>query len=80
MATRFKHWFYFRGLLIWSCYIKNADPDKYLYSDYGIGFDTREQYSLPDGSVSKKCIIFGVYMSSSVYIDNKGKDIIIFGK
>ena len=25
---------------------KNADPDKYSYSGFGIGFDTRGQYSL----------------------------------
>ena len=79
MATRFKHWFYFRKLLVWSCYIKNADSDKYSYSDYGIGFDTRGHYSLPDGSVGKNVIIFAVDMSSSVYIDNKRKDILILG-
>ena len=26
----------------------NADPDKCGYSGYGIGFDTRSQFSLPD--------------------------------
>ena len=28
---------------------KNADPDKYKYSGYGIGFDSRSDFSLPDG-------------------------------
>ena len=46
---------------------KNADPDKYVYSDYGIGFDLRSEISLPDGSV----VI--VDMSSSVHIHNKKK-------
>ena len=32
---------------------KNADPDKYSCSSYGIGFDTGGQYSLPDSSVGK---------------------------
>ena len=59
---------------------KNADPDKYLCSGYGVGFDTRGEYSLPDGSVCKNDIIFGVDMSSYAYIDNKGKDILILGK
>ena len=30
--------------------ITNADPDKCGYSSYGIGFDTRSQFSLPDGN------------------------------
>ena len=59
---------------------KNADPDKYSYTCFGIGFDTRGQYSLPDDSVDKNVIIFGADMTSSVHIDNKGKDILILGK
>ena len=59
---------------------KNADPDKYLYSGYGIGFDTRGQYSLPAGSVGKNVIIFGIDMSLYVHIDNKRKDMLILGK
>ena len=60
---------------------KNSDPDKYSYSGgYGIGFYTRGQYSLADSSVGKNIIILGVDMSSSVHIDNKGKDILILGK
>ena len=59
---------------------KNAAPGKYSYSGYGIGFETRGQYSLPDGSIGKYVIIFEVDMSSSVHIDNKGKDILILGK
>ena len=59
---------------------KNAAPDKYSYSGYGIGFETRGQYFLPDDSVGKYVIIFEVDMSSSVHIDNKGKDILILGK
>ena len=35
---------------------------------------------LPNSSVGKDVIIFGVVMSSSVYIDNKRKDILIIGK
>ena len=59
---------------------KNADPDKYVYSGYGIGFDLRSEFSLTDGSVGKNVIIFGVDMSSSVHIDNEGKDILILVK
>ena len=28
---------------------KNAAPDKHLYTGYGIGFDFRSEFSLPDG-------------------------------
>ena len=43
-------------------------------------FDSRSEFSLPNGSVSKNVIIFGVDMKLSVHIDNKGKDILILGK
>ena len=33
-----------------------------------------------DGSEGKNVVIFGVDMSSSVHIDNRGKDILILGK
>ena len=52
---------------------KNAVPDKYSYSGYGTGFDTHGEYPLPDSSVGKNAIIFGVDMSSSVHIDDRGK-------
>ena len=43
---------------------KNADSDKYVYSGYGIGFDSRSEFSLTDGSVGKDFIIFGADMRS----------------
>ena len=59
---------------------KTVDRGKYVYTDYDIGFSMRSEFSLPDGSMSKNVIIFGVDMSSSVHIDNKKKDILILGK
>ena len=53
---------------------KNADPDKYKYSSYGIGFDFRSEFSLSDGSYGKSVITFGADMSSSLHVDSKGKD------
>ena len=58
---------------------ENADPGKCVYSGYGIGFDLRSEFELPDASVCKNVIIFGVDMSSSEHIDNKKKDILILG-
>ena len=59
---------------------KNADLDKYKYSSYGIGFDSRSEILFTDGSFGKNVTIFGTDISSSVYIDNKNKDILILGE
>ena len=59
---------------------KNADIDKYRYSDYGIGFDRRSSFSFPGGGFGQNILIFVVDMSSSAHIDNKKKDILVLGK
>ena len=56
---------------------KSADPGKYGYTGYGIGFKARSRFSLPDGSLGKNVIIFGADVSSSVHDDNKKKDILV---
>ena len=58
---------------------KNSGLDKYKYSGYGLGFDSRTEFLFADGSMEKNVIIFGADMSSSVHIDNKYKDILILG-
>ena len=58
---------------------KNADIDKYKYFGYGIGFDRRGSFSFPGGGFGQNVIIFGEDMSSSIHIDNKGKDLLILG-
>ena len=52
---------------------KNADIDKYGYSDYGIGFDRRGSFSFPGGGYGQNVLIFREDMSSSANIDNKKK-------
>ena len=59
---------------------KNADIDKYRYSGYGIGFDRRSSFSFPGGGFDQNVLIFGVDMSFSTHIDNKKKNILVFGK
>ena len=59
---------------------KNSEPDKYLYSAYGIGFNSRSVFSLTDDNVGKYVIIFGTHMNSSVHNDNKNKYILILDK
>ena len=35
---------------------KNADPDKYKYSGYAIGFDSCSEFSSRDGSMGKRSL------------------------
>ena len=60
--------------------IKNADIEKYRYSGYAIGFDRRSSFSFPSGGFGQNVLIFGADMSSSIHIDNKNKDILVFGR
>ena len=50
---------------------KYTDPDKYSYSGYGISFDVRGVFLLPDGSFGKNVILFGADTSLPAPIDNK---------
>ena len=59
---------------------KNVDIDKYQYSGYGIGFDRKTSFSFPGGGFGQNVLTFGADMSSSVFVDNKKKDILILGK
>ena len=59
---------------------KTTDLDKFKYTGYGIGFDSCGEYSSPESGVGKNVFVFGVNMSSSVHINNKGKDVLILGK
>ena len=59
---------------------KNTDIDKYRYSGYGIGFDRRGCFPFLGDGFGSNVITFGVDMSSSVHVDNKRKDIWIWGK
>ena len=59
---------------------KNADIEKYGYSGFGIAFDRTSNFSFPGGGIGQNILIFGVDMSSSPHIDNKGKGILVLGK
>ena len=47
---------------------KNPDIDKYKYSGYSIGFDSRGSCTHPSGGDGKNVIIFGAYFSSSTHL------------
>ena len=59
---------------------KNADINKYKYSEYGIAFNRHGCFSSPAIGLRRNVIGFGVDMSSSTEIDNRRKDILILGK
>ena len=59
---------------------KNAYPDKYVYTGYRIGFDSRLEFSLPDVAWEKCHYCWSLYELICVYFDNKGKDILIVGE
>ena len=59
---------------------KNTDIEKYKYSGYGIGFDRRSSFSFTGGGFGQNVLIFGADMSTSICIDNKGKDILVLGR
>ena len=48
---------------------KNVDIDKYKYSGYGIGFDSRTSFTHPSGGDGRNVIIFGLIINFTV--DNK---------
>ena len=50
---------------------KNADPDKYKYSGYSIGFNSRSRFSWRDGIEGNIVIIFGFDNSSFRHIDGR---------
>ena len=59
---------------------KNATPNKCSYSGYGIEFDSRSLFPIPNIDWGKNAIIFRFDMSSSVHANNKNKDNLILGR
>ena len=80
MVTRLKCWIYSKRLLFESVRItRNADPNKYSYSEYSIVFDSHSFVLFPNGW-GRNVIISGADMRSSVHANNKYKDILILAK
>ena len=59
---------------------KNVDVNKYKYSGYGIGFDSRGSFSYSSGGYGRNVIIFGADLSSSTHANNKTRSILGLGK
>ena len=58
---------------------KDANIDKYKYSRYGIGVDSRRNFSYAGASFSQNAINFGAYISCSAHVNNT-KNILIHGE
>ena len=56
---------------------KNVDIEKYKYSGYGIGSDRTSSFSFTGGGFGQNVLIYGVDMSNTIHIGNKGKDILV---
>ena len=54
-----------------------TDTDKYIYSGYGLGFDSTSQFTHPQGGIARNIIIFGVNSSNSIHATNKTQNILM---
>ena len=59
--------------------VKNSDKEKYLYSGYGITFDSRDSWSF-DNDFARNVIIFGIDNSSSSHSDNRKNNFLKLGE
>ena len=59
---------------------KNADLDKYKYSDYGIGFESRSEFLFTDGSFGKHLIFLELIWVHLCILIIKIKNILILGE
>ena len=60
--------------------ITNSDTDKWQYSGYGIGFDSKGEFTHLDGSYGRNVIIFEADLSNSKHSNNKTKNILVLGR
>ena len=58
---------------------RNSDIDKYKYSGYGLGFDSKRVFSHPTGSFDNNAVIFGVDASGSSHAFNGANNILVLG-
>ena len=59
--------------------VKNSDKEKYVYSGYGIKFDSASSWSF-DNDFARNVIIFDVDNSWSILSDNRKNNFLILGK
>ena len=57
----------------------NSDTDEWQYSRYGTGFDSKGEFTHPDGESDKNFIIFGADLSNSKHATNKTQSVLLLG-
>ena len=77
-VKKYRHSFTLSNCLFGSVKLTmNADPDKYKYNGYGLGFHSRSKHLFTGGSIGRNVIILRADMGSYVHADKKGKDMLI---
>ena len=59
--------------------VKNSDKERYVYSGYGITFDSGDSFSFGN-DFARNVIIFGVDNSSSSHSDNRKNNFLALGE
>ena len=59
---------------------KGADISKCKHYGYGIGFDSKGNFTHPNGGYDTNVIIFGADLSNSKHANNKTRSILVLGK
>ena len=81
MVERLNTYFTLDNCLFWAVkFTWNADSDKYWYSDYGVGFDARLQFSLSDCSWKKLSLFMELITVLLFMLIIKKKDILVHGE
>ena len=62
-----------------SSVVKNSDKEKYMYSGYGITFDSTGSWSFSNDT-ARNVIIFGVDNSSSSQTENRKNKFLVLGE
>ena len=74
---RFNYTVHTRQSFVWVCeFTKNANPETYGYSGYGIGFDSCSQF----GKFAKNVVTFGVGNNLSVHTNSSKKNKLVLGE
>ena len=58
----------------------NSDTGKWQYSGYGIGFDSKGEFTHPDRGDGKSVIFLGAELSNSKHANNKTKRVLVLGR
>ena len=59
--------------------VKNSDREKYVYSGYGMTFDSAGSWNF-DNSTNRNVILFGIDNNSSSHADNRKNNFSILGE